>query len=123
MQGYSPMIQFWDCARFVRLHTHKCIPSGCYRNVAVTNEFAPSDPAGGHQLKYNAPGVGTIAARPLGEPHPETVHLTSAGFLCPSAMDVIRQETLAQDRRAYDVASGIYAGSMPAAQTLRAGTC
>ena len=123
VQGYSPMIQFWDCARFVRLHTHKCIPSGCYRNVAVTNEFAPYDPAGGHQLKYNAPGVGTIAARPLGEPHPETVHLTSAGFLCPSAMDVIRQETLAQDRRAYDVASGIYAGSPPAAQTLRAGTC
>jgi len=123
VQGYSPMIQFWDCARFVRLHAYKCIPRGCYRSVAVTNEFAPYDPAGGHQLKYNAPGVGTIAARPLGEPHPETVHLTSAGFLCPSAMDVIRQETLAQDRRAYDVASGIYAGSPPAAQTLRAGTC
>jgi hypothetical protein len=123
VQGYSPMIQFWDCARFVRLHTRHCIPSGCYRNVAVTNEFAPYDPAGGHQLKYNAPGVGTILARPLRDPQPETVRLTSAGFLCPSAMDAIRQETLAQDQRAYQVASRVYAGSPPAARTLQAGSC
>jgi hypothetical protein len=123
VQGYSPAIQFWDCARFVRHFNRWCIPSGCYRDVVVTNEFAPYDPAGGHQLKYNAPGVGTIAARPLGDPLPETITLTSAGFLCPSAMDVIRQETLAQDQRGYQVASRVYAGSPPAAQTLRAGTC
>ncbi len=123
VQGYSPTIQFWDCARFRRFLRRKCIPKGCYRHVAVTNEFAPFDPAGGHQLKYIAPGVGTIAAKPLHEPDPETVTLTSAGFLCPNVMDAIRQETLAQDQRGYDVARDVYTGSPPAVQTLRAGSC
>jgi hypothetical protein len=123
VQGYSPMIEFWDCARFLRVRSHRCIPSGCYDGVALTKEIAPFDPAGGAQLKYIAPGVGTVAARPLGEPNPETVALTSADFLCPSAMDVIRQEALAQDQRAYVVATGVYAASPPAARTLQAGTC
>ncbi len=123
VQGYSPMIEFWDCARFLRVRSRRCIPGGCYHDVAVTKEIAPFDPAGGAQLKFIARGVGTIAARPLGEPDPETVHLTSAGFLCPSAMDAIRQDALDQDLRGYTVASGIYAGSPPAVATLQPGHC
>jgi hypothetical protein len=122
VQGYSPAIQFWDCARFLRLRTRRCIPSGCYHDVVVINEFAPLDPGGGHQLKYNAPQVGNIAARPLGDPEPEILNLTSAGFLCPDALAAIRQATLAQDQRGYGVASGVYVGP-PALQTLQAGTC
>jgi hypothetical protein len=118
MQGYSPTVKFWDCAKVQALHLHRCVPTGCYDNVVLTNEYSPTAPADGHQLKFSAPGFGTVLALPLHDPHPEVVHLVKATCLDPSALAAVDKATLAQDQRGYDVAQAVYAGSPPAEQTL-----
>ena len=37
-----------------------CVPVGCYENVMIIDERSPLEPESGHQLKYYAPGVGTV---------------------------------------------------------------
>ena len=118
MQGYSPTVKFWDCARVVSLHGHRCVPVGCYNNVVLTNEYSPTAPNGGHQLKFSARGFGTILALPLHDPQPEVVNLAKASCLSARALAVIDKAALAQDLRAYHVAKSVYAGSPPAARTL-----
>jgi len=117
MQGYSPKL-FWDCSRVQAVNRHRCVPTGCYDDVVLTNEWAPVAPHGGHQLKFSAQGIGTIAALPLGEPHPEVVNLARATCLTPAALAAIDREALAQDQRGYRVAASVYSGSPPAEQTL-----
>lgn len=118
MQGYSPTVRFWDCATVTALHLHRCVPTGCYDNVVQTNEYSPTAPADGHQLKFSAPGFGTILALPLHDPHPEVVKLISATCLSASALAAIDKATLAQDQRAYQVTQSVYAGSPHAERTL-----
>lgn len=122
MQGYSPKI-FWDCTRVESLHRHRCVPTGCYSNVVLTNEWSPVAPNGGHQLKFSAAGFGTIAALPLHEPHPEIVHLVKVTCLSSSALAAIDTAALAEDQRAYHVIKPIYSGSPPAARTPGIQTC
>jgi hypothetical protein len=117
MQGYSPKL-FWDCSRVEAVNRHRCVPTGCYENVVLTNEWAPVAPHGGRQLKFSARGIGTIHALPLGEPHPEVVSLTKATCLSPAALAAIDKLALAQDQRGYRVAASVYAGLPPAEQTL-----
>jgi hypothetical protein len=118
MQGYAPTVKFWDCARVEALHLHRCVPTGCYRNIVLTNEYSPTAPADGHQLKYSAPGFGTVLALPLHDPHPEVVHLLRAACLSAGALAAIDKAALAQDQRAYQVAKAVYTGSPPAEKTL-----
>jgi hypothetical protein len=118
MQGYSPKL-FWDCSRVQAVNGHRCVPTGCYNNVVLTNEWSPVAPHGGHQLKFSARGIGTITALPLGDPQPEVVSLTKATCLSPAALAAIDKEALAQDQRGYSIAGSVYSGSPPAEQTLR----
>ena len=39
-----------------------CVPVGCYENVMIIDERSPLEPESGHQLKYYAPGVGTVGS-------------------------------------------------------------
>lgn len=117
MQGYSPKL-FWDCSRVESVSRHRCVPTGCYDNVVLTNEWAPVAPNGGRQLKFSAQGIGTILALPLGDPQPEVVHLAKATCLSPAALAAIDKQALAQDQRGYSVAASVYSGSPPAEQTL-----
>src|SRR5436190_9908610 len=82
MMGYSPKL-FWDCSRVEAVNRHRCVPTGCYQKVVLTNEWSPVAPHGGHQLKFSARGIGTILALPLGDPQPEVVSLTKAICLSP----------------------------------------
>ena len=117
VQGYSPKL-FWDCSRVEAVNRHRCVPTGCYRNVVLTNEWAPVAPHGGRQLKLSARGIGTISALPLHDPQPEVVNLTKITCLSPAELATIDKEALAQDQRAYRVAGSVYSGSPPAEQTL-----
>jgi hypothetical protein len=117
MQGYSPKL-FWDCSRVGSVNRHRCVPTGCYKNVVLTNEWAPVAPHGGRQLKFSARGIGTILALPLGDPQPEVVSLSKATCLSPAALAAIDKLALAQDQRGYRVAASVYAASPPAEQTL-----
>ena len=84
----------------------------------VTNGYSPTAPNDGHQVKFSAPGFGTIAASPLHEPHAEVVSLLKATCLGSRALAAIDRAALAQDLRAYHVAKSVYAGSPPAVMTL-----
>jgi hypothetical protein len=117
MQGYSPKL-FWDCSRVEAVNRHRCVRTGCYKKVVLTNEWSPVAPHGGHQLKFSARGIGTITALPLRDPQPEVVSLTKATCLSPAALAAIDKEALAQDQRGYRVAESVYSGSPPAEQTL-----
>jgi hypothetical protein len=122
-QGLAHSVGFEDCATVVQTGQHVCVPTGCYNNVLVTDEFAPNDKAGGHQRKSYAPGVGNIEVAPVGGTNPETLQLTHAGKLCAAAFAQVRQLALQEDARGYTVAKSVYGHTPRAAQTLTAQTC
>jgi len=123
LQGFSPDIQFKDCATVVKTNQRTCVATGCYSGVLVIDEFAPFDPAGGHQLKYHAPGVGVIMVAAAGGVDPEALQLTRAGRLCAAEFAAVRKQVIEQDKRGYHVARDIYGATTHVEQTLSAQTC
>ena len=55
LQGWSPDIEFLDCAKVSKMQQRTCAPVGCYENVMIIDERSPLEPESGHQLKYHAP--------------------------------------------------------------------
>jgi hypothetical protein len=123
VQGLALAVGFKDCASVVATGKHVCVPAGCFSHVLVTDEFAPLDPAGGHQHKLYAPGVGTIEVTAVGGVDPETLTLTSTSKLCPEAFADVRAQALAQDRRGYKVAKDVYGDTPHARDTLPQQSC
>jgi hypothetical protein len=126
LQGLAPEVGFKDCATVFKTgEKHVCVPVKCYDNVLEVDEFAPLDPAGGHQRKFYAPGVGVglIQVKAAGGVDPEVLKLIRAERLCKADFADIRQRALEQDARAYTVAPDVYAGSPHAKDTLDAKTC
>jgi hypothetical protein len=122
-QGLATRIGFEDCATVVHTGQHTCVPTGCYDDVLVTDEFAANDPAGGHQRKYYAPGVGNIRVEPIGGTGAETQELRSRTKVCGDALAKAREEALKQDSRAYHVARHVYDDTPHARRTLHVGGC
>jgi hypothetical protein len=123
LQGFAPKVQFKDCATVFKTGQRTCVPLKCYNDVLVTDEFAPLDPAGGHQRKFFAPGVGTIRVAAAGGVDPEALQLTRAEKLCPAEFAKVRKQALRQDSRGYTVAKDVYGKTPPAKETLSAQTC
>jgi hypothetical protein len=114
-QGLVPSIEFSDRAKVQKLGAKTCVPTGCYQDVLVTNEWDPHEP-GAHQLKYYAPGVGNVRVGFAGakEKEKETLVLGRLRHLGPSAMANIRHQVFATERRAYRVRKDIYGQTPPA---------
>jgi len=123
LQGFAPKIGFKDCATVVATGERVCVKTGCYNDVVETDEFAPLDPEGGHQRKFNAPGVGVVKVAAAGGIDPEALQLTKAAKLCPGAFANVRKQVLAQDARGYQVAASVYGATTPADRTFQAETC
>ncbi|HEY2704321.1 MAG TPA: hypothetical protein VGL20_11575 [Candidatus Dormibacteraeota bacterium] len=126
LQGLAPAVDFKDCATVFRTgEKNVCVPAGCFGNVLEIDEFAPLDPAGGHQRKFYAPGVGVglIQVTAAGGVDPEALKLISSERLCKADLAGIRQRALDQDTRAYTTAAGVWAGSPHARDTIDARTC
>jgi hypothetical protein len=123
LQGFSPLIQFKDCASVVKTNQTTCVATGCYGGVLVVDEFAPFDLAGGHQLKYHAPGVGVIKVAAAGGVDPEALQLTQAAKLCAAEFAAVLKQVIAQDKRGYHVARSIYGATTQAERTLTVQTC
>jgi len=123
LQGLAPKVQFKDCATVFKTGQRTCVPVQCFNDVLVTDEFAPLDPAGGHQRKFFAPGVGTIKVAAAGGVDPEALQLTKAAKLCPAEFAKVREQALKQDHRGYTVSKDVYAKTPPAQRTLDAETC
>jgi hypothetical protein len=116
LQGWAPVIHFNDTARVLETGRRTCVPTSCYDDVLVTDEFSPDEPDA-HQQKFYAPGVGNIRADFAGseEKEKETLELVELSHLDQAAMAEVRQAALKLDRRAYTSTRGLYR-STPHAQ-------
>jgi hypothetical protein len=114
LQGWAPSIEFSDTAKVLKTGQRACVPTGCYRNVLVTDETNPTQPEDGHQLKYYAPGVGNIQAAPgVGGKEREVLELIAVRRLGAKALAKVRTEALKLDKRAYRAAK-VYRRTPPA---------
>jgi hypothetical protein len=114
LQGWAPAIEFSDRAKVLETGRRTCVPTGCYRNVLVTDETNPTEPTDGHQLKYYAPGVGNIRAAPgVGGKEREVLELVAVRRLSAEALAKVRTEALKLDARAYRAAK-VYRRTPPA---------
>jgi hypothetical protein len=113
-QGWAPAIEFSDKARVFRMGRRTCVPTGCYRNVMITDEWNPLAPEDGHQRKYYAPGVGNVRVGAAGGKERETLVLTQVRRLSPGALVHVRREALKLERRAYEVRKDLFAHTPPA---------
>jgi hypothetical protein len=113
LQGWAPRIDFADRARVLDTGERTCVPHRCYRDVVVIDEWTPAEP-GAHQLKYYAPGVGTIRVGAAGGAEGEVLVLTDVVRLSPQAVTAVRRRALALERRAYRSAPAAYGATAPA---------
>jgi hypothetical protein len=114
-QGLAPTIGFADVARVEKTGQKDCVPTGCYEDVVVTRETNPDEPADGFQLKYNAPGVGTIRAAPRGGKEKEVLVLIKHRKLNAEQLAEVRREALKLDKRAYRSRPAVWGDTPPAA--------
>ncbi len=121
-QGVAPEIDFSDKAKVSKTGVRNCVPTGCYDNVLVTDEWNPGEPDA-HQLKFYAPGVGNVRVEFSGgnEKEHETLVLSKIVHLDEAAMAEIRAQSMKLDKRAYTAAKAVYAHTQPAERTLQAG--
>jgi hypothetical protein len=123
LQGFAPAINFKDCATVFQTGQHVCVPTGCYDNVLVTDEFAPLDPTGGHHRKFYAPGVGVVRVDALGDSNPEILQLNKFKHQCPAGVASTRAKALQLDAHGYQVSPDVYGRTPHAQQTLHAPAC
>jgi hypothetical protein len=89
----------------------------CYGDVLVMREFGLDLP-GASQLKYYAPGVGTVRIGWMGpnEEEREEMVLVSIERLTTEEMDELRDTVIAQDQRGYDWVPELYGATSPVEQ-------
>jgi hypothetical protein len=102
-EGRVPAIEFYDLSRIVSTSQVTCLPSGCLRRVLKVDEWSPNDPAGGHQIKYYAPGIGLVRVGARGGDSREYLRLAAVSHLGQTAMAQARAAALKMDRRAYHI--------------------
>ena len=108
-QGFAPAIEFADRAEVLRTGLRQCVPIRCFKDVLVTDETNPNEPADGHQRKFYAPGIGPIRAAPIGGREREVLEHTRITRLDATALASVRRSALRLDRRGYTVSRRVYA--------------
>jgi hypothetical protein len=112
LQGWSPDIEFLDCAKVSKLEQRTCVPVGCYENVMIIDERSPLDPDSGHQLKYHAPGVGNVRVGFVDDPEGEVLVLVKIAQLSPQELIKAREDALKLEEHAYKI-SKLYRQTPP----------
>lgn len=115
-EGRVPAIEFYDLSRIVSTSQVTCLPSGCLRRVLKVDEWSPNDPAGGHQIKYYAPGIGLVRVGARGGDSREYLRLAAVSHLGRAAIAQARAAALKMDKRAYHI-SKVYRATAPATQS------
>jgi hypothetical protein len=113
-QGLARSVGFLDCARFVRTSAHTSWAGHSTDEALVSDEWAPLDADGGHQLKYYVAGIGVVRVGAAGGANPEVLQLTHRTRLSAAALHRIDLQVLAQDRRGYRVSRHVYGKTKPA---------
>jgi hypothetical protein len=116
-QGLAPTIGFQDLAKVLKTGQRNCVPTGCYKDVLVTDETNPAEPDDGHQLKYYAPGIGNIRAAPgVGGKEKEVLVLVKIEHLSPQALAHARRQALGLEKLAYSSRRLVWSRTPPAKQ-------
>jgi hypothetical protein len=103
LQGFAPHVDFQDLAQVHGVSRRTCVPAGCYDGVMVIDEWDPgAQPQDGHQLKFQAPGVGNVRVEPMGGEEQETLVLVEHLQLGPEAMAEVHALALELDAHAYE---------------------
>jgi hypothetical protein len=119
LQGWSPDIDFLDCAKVLRTRLKTCTRHKCYGNVVLVDETSPLDPDGGHQRKFHAPGLGIVKVTAVDDPQPETLELVRHLRLSPEGLAEVNEKALRMDRVGRRI-SEVYGRASPAEHTLDA---
>ena len=116
-QGLGPAVEYADRAKVRKLGERTCVPTGCYEDVLVTEEWDQADPAA-RQLKYYATGVGNVRVAWAGrDEEREVLELTRVAELGPTALAEVRRAALKLEQRAYKVSKHLYGRTPPAEQS------
>jgi hypothetical protein len=112
-QGFSAPVEFLDCATVMWTRVKTCVPVGCYDDVMVIDEYGPYDPAGGHQRKYYAKGIGNVRIGAINDPEGETLVMSARRTLSPTEMADVRANVLRLDQRGF-MFNEVYSRTNPA---------
>ena len=112
LQGWSPDIEFSDCAKVYKMQEQTCVPLGCYENVMITDERNSLEAERGHQRRYYAPGVGNVRVGFVDDPEGETLVLVGVNQLSPDELARARQDALKLEKHAYRI-SDLYRQTSP----------
>jgi hypothetical protein len=113
-QGLGPKVEYADRAKVRKVGEQTCVPTGCYQDVLVTEEWDAADPAA-RQLKYYASGVGNVRVAWAGDDEEkEVLVLTEVAQLGPTALAAVDAQALAVERRAYQRSKALYGRTAPA---------
>ena len=113
-QGLGPKVEYADRAKVRKVGERTCVPTGCYKDVLVTEEWDQADPAA-RQLKYYASGVGNVRVGWDGtDEEKEVLELTNVAQLGPTALAAADTQALQLEQRAYQRSKGLYGRTAPA---------
>lgn len=110
VQAYAPKVDFLDCGDVLYKHLRVCVPTGCYNDVMVIDEYNPLEPpSAGHQRKYYSAGTGLVKVTAAGGESQEFMDLVKIKKLSRSALENVNAQALKLDRRGYTVSKDVYA--------------
>jgi hypothetical protein len=118
-QGWGPEVDWTDRAKVAKSGERVCVPAGCYDDVIVVEEFNRDTPDA-WQLKYHAPGTGSVKVgwRGSGDEDHEVLDLVEDVRLTPEQMADLRASALALEASAYQHSPDVY-GQTPPLQPRR----
>ena len=113
-QGLGPAVGWNDRANTLEMGVRTCVPFDCFLDVLVIREFNRTQ-SGASQLKYYAPGVGSVRVGWMGphEEERERMALVDLVQLAPEVLAETRQQVLEQDTRAYAISPNVYGQTIP----------
>ncbi|HLF75642.1 MAG TPA: hypothetical protein VI524_14900 [Anaerolineales bacterium] len=112
-QGWGPAVNWNDRGRVVASGEQVCVPTGCYEDVLVTEEFSNQNP-GAAQVKHYAPGVGNVKVSWTGsDSSREILELTTLTQLDQKAMAEVRAAAFELEQSALEHSKEVYAVTAP----------
>jgi hypothetical protein len=110
VQAYAPKVDFLDCGTVFQKHQEVCVPTGCYDDVLVIDEYNPLEPPeAGHQRKFYSAGTGLIKVTAVGGPDQEFMDLVKVRKLNAGQFAAVNEQALELDERGYEVSRRVYA--------------
>lgn len=123
VQAYAPNVDFLDCGDVLYKNLRVCVPTGCYNDVMVIDEFNPLDPpSAGHQRKFYSAGTGLVKVTAVSGADQEFMDLVKIKKLSRSELESVNAQALKQDRRGYTVSKDVYAKTPRAVVAYQSGS-